>query len=246
MINMQSFLNATRLILGSLAVFIGLCSSAHSQTSASICGDLANGFGPFDYRKYAGTAEWNRHQTNDQNNPLYLVHSAHFRPEMEALSHGGQGPKSDVGPELDYTLRAFPNHHRALDAMVRLSERLKMDAPRGARYNVECWFDRALRFQPDDPIARMIFTNFLIKKNRKPEAMQQLETVLKLAKDNAFTHHNVGLLYFDLGEHQLALTQAHKSIELGLNRPNLREKLQSIGQWTEPTPAQAESDPAKP
>ena len=97
----------------------------------------------------------------------------------------------------------------------------------------------------------MIFTTFLTKTNRKPEAMQQLEFVLKSAKDNAFTYQNVGLLYFDLGEYKLALSQAHKAIELGLNRPDLREKLQAIGQWVEPTsaeavPADAASAPAKP
>ncbi len=76
-----------------------------------------------------------------------------------------------------------------------------------------------MRFRPDDHIVRMIFTTFLTKNNRKLEAMQQLEFILKLA-----------------------LAQAPEAIKLGLNRPNLREKLQAIGHWAEPSPAEAASD----
>jgi len=172
------------------------------------------------------------------------VTGAHFLPFVEALVRGNTS--STPGGDIDYTLRAIPNHHNALMSMMRLGEKEKTNKPSGSRYTVECWFDRALRFRPDDHIARMIYVTFLTKNNRKPEAMQHLEFVLKLAKDNAFTHQNIGLLYFDLGEHKLALAQAHKAIELGLNRPGLRDKLQAIGQWAEPSPAEAASDPVKP
>lgn len=216
-----------------VALSLGLCVNAHAQTGSTACGDLANGFGPYDYRQHAGSQDF---KTN-QNNPLYLVHSAHFRPEMEALSHGGQGPKSDVGPELDYTLRAFPNHHRALDAMVRLSDRLKMDPPRGARYNVECWFDRAIRFRPDDTIVRMIYATYLGKQKRVPDALSQLEIAAAAAKDNPFTRYNIGLIYFDLNEFDRALTEAHIAYGLGMQRTELRDKLTSTGHWREPVAA---------
>lgn len=219
--------------LCALTLGLAFCASAKAQTGASICGDLANHFGPFDYRQHAGSQDF---KTNT-NNPLYLVHSAHFRPEMEALSHGGQGPKSDVGPELDYTLRAFPNHHRALDAMVRLSDRLKMDPPRGARYNVECWFDRAIRFRPDDTIVRMIYATYLGKKKRVPDALSQLEIAAAAAKDNPFTRYNIGLIYFDLNEFDRALTEAHIAYGLGMQRTELRDKLTSSGHWREPVAA---------
>ena len=92
----------------------------------------------------------------------------------------------------------------------------------------------------------MIYTNFLTKNNRKPEAMQQLDIVLNAVKDNAFTHQNIGLLYADLGEHQRALVQAHKAMELGLNRPELKEKLQAVGKWAEPVVVKTEPTLAEP
>lgn len=187
--------------------------------TVSACGPLysAGQYGPYDFRTDKGK--------------LPIVLGAHFTPEVESLITGKSGY---LGSDIDYTLRAIPNHPNALIAMMRLGEREKTLQPRNSRYTVECWFDRAIRFRPDDHVVRMIYTTFLTKNNRKADAMRQLDNVLRSAKDNAFTYQNVGLLYFDLGEYKLALKQAHNAIELGLNRPDLREKLQSVGQWAEP------------
>lgn len=202
---------------------VGLGTPALAQdTSASslLCGTLFSQgqYGPFDFRT--------------DKSMLPIVIGAHFQPYVEALIRGSTG--STPGGDIDYTLRAIPNHPNALLAMMRLGEKEKTQQPRGSRYTVECWFDRAIQFRSDDQMTRMIYTNFLTRNNRKPEAMHQLEIVLSAAKDNAFTHQNIGLLYFDLGEHQRALIQAHKAIELGLIKPELREKLQAVGKWVEP------------
>lgn len=222
---------ANRLALWVALVFVFAANThALAQDEAGPCGALTNGYGPYDFRT--------------DKDKLPIVTGAHFLPFVENLVRGNTS--STPGGDIDYTLRAIPNHPNALMSMMRLGEKEKTEKPSGSRYTVECWFDRAIRFRPDDHIVRMIFTTFLTKKNRKSEAMQQLEFILKSAKDNAFTHQNVGLLYFDLGEHPLALAQAHKAIELGLNRPDLRDKLQAIGKWAEPAPTEAASAPAKP
>ena len=219
-----------------LTLGFGICASAGAQSEFSPCGALTNTFGPFDYRDHAGSVA---HKT-DPNNPLFLVESAHFRPEMEALIRGGQGERSDVGPELDYTLRAFPNHHKALDAMVRLSEKLKKDPVKGARYSVDCWFERGIRFRSNDNIVRMIYATYLGKQKRLPDAMKQLKIVTDSAKDNAFTHYNVGLIYLDFKEFDLALAQAHVAYGFGMQRTELRDRLTSSGHWREPTAAPVE------
>ena len=54
------------------------------------------------------------------------------------------------GGDLDYTLRAFPNHHVALMAMAKLGEKQKTARPAGAKYGVECYFQRAVSFRGDD------------------------------------------------------------------------------------------------
>lgn len=221
-------------IAASLLALAG--ASSQAQDAVGICGGLGNSFGPFDYRDHAGSQDFKV----NSNNPLRLVHTAHFRPEMEMLIRGGQGEKSDVGPEFDYTLRAFPNHHRALMALVRLSDKQQgAEKPKGMRYTVDCWFTRALQWRPDDVMVRMIYASYLGSRNRNNDAMEQLKVATSLAKDNALTHNNIGLIYFDLKAYDKALEQDHRATELGLARPTLRERLTAIGRWQEPGAAPA-------
>lgn len=213
--------------LAGLAVAFFASSSVFAQSDGGSCGPLSNGNnGPFDYR-------------TDRDKYL-IVTGAHFRPEVEMLVRGttGEGP----GGDLSYTLRAIPNNHRALIAMMRLGEKVKKPQPSGSQYTVECWFDRAIRFRPDDSIVRMIYSTYLNKNGRTTEATSQLEIATSFAKDNAFTHYNIGLHYFDLQNYDKALIQAHKAIELGFIQTALRDKLQSVGKWTEP--AEPATEPA--
>jgi exosortase A-associated hydrolase 1 len=75
----------------------GVALPALAQSTSTPCGSLANAFGPYDYR-------------TDRGQPLNLVESAHFTTESGAVDSRYHRP---IGVELDYTLRAFPNHHRA-------------------------------------------------------------------------------------------------------------------------------------
>jgi len=221
-----------KLNTGFIALLFGLLSSifsaepAFAQTGNSACGPLANAFGPLDYRTERG-------------NNLYLVESTHFLPYIESLIRGHTN--ITPGDDIDYTLRAYPNHHRALLAMMRLGEKEKTPKPNGSRYTVECWFERAVQFRPDDTTVRMIFSSYLSKNKRVPEAISQLEHATALAKDNSFTHYNIGLVYFDMKIYDKALAQAHKAIALGFKRTELRDLLEKAGQWQEPvaTPADA-------
>lgn len=209
-----------------------IAANAWAQLANNACGTLTNSFGPFDYRNEVGTQDYKK----NPNNPLYLVESTHFRPEMEALIRGGQGANSPVGPEFDYTLRAFPNHHRALIAMVRLAEMQKVDPPKGARYTVACWFERAIRFRSDDHIVRIIYATYLNKAARREDAIRQLEAAAKLAKDNAFSLYNIGMVYADMEMFDRALEYAHASEALGMQRTELKDRLVAAGHWREPAP----------
>lgn len=192
-------------------------------SQSSNCGAHGGGFGPFDYR-------------GADPQKLYLVESAHFTPPVEALISGSSA--TNAGPDLDYTLRAFPNHHRALLATIRYGEKYKTLSPPGMRYPVECWFVRALQFRPDDYIVRMIYASFLNNQNRKADALKQLAVAENEAKDNSFTHYNIGLVYFDMKEYDKALKQAHRAIALGFTRPELRDQLTAAGKWRDPPAAE--------
>ena len=194
------------------------------------CGDpFVNTYGPFDYR-------------NNQGPRLKIVEDYHFTPNIEALVSGNSGP---VGGELAYTLRAFPNHHRALVALMKLEVKEKTPVPKGANFSVECYLLRAVRFRPDDTTARMLLARYLASKSRRDDAIKQLESTATYAKDNGFTHYNIGLGYLELNEHEAALSHAQKALALGFERTQLKERLQAAGKWRDaaatPEPAAAAS-----
>ncbi|HNW00918.1 MAG TPA: ABC transporter permease [Burkholderiaceae bacterium] len=221
------------LFLG-LFVALSAAESVYAQSRDSACGSLTNAYGPYDYRT--------------DHDKLPIVLGAHFTAEVEALIRGRTSTRP--GGDIDYTLRAIPNNHRALIAMMRLAEKEKTPRPSGASYSIECYFDRALLFRPDDVVVRMIYSTYLNSKARIQEANTQLELATAYAKDNAFTHYNIGLHYFDLKNYEKALIQAHQAISLGFSQTALRDQLQSVGKWTEPTnplsvPSAAASAPAE-
>ncbi len=164
-----------------------------------------------------------------------LVESAHFTARVEMLvgaqSSGKIGPP---GADIDYTLRAFPNHHRALVSVVKYGERKGVPKPEGLRYDVECYFERAVRFKANDPIVRMLYATYLAKHNRQPEAVVHLQQATFIAAGNPFTHFNVGLVYFDMKMYDKALASAHRAQELGFDRTELRDLLKTAGHWQEP------------
>lgn len=204
----------------------------YAQVNSEMCGSLKNGFGPFDYRA--------DHQKPSLESMGYmekriLVEGAHFTPRVETLigaQSGGQiGPP---GADIDYTLRAFPNNHRALISVIRLGEKERTDKPVGTKWTVECYLERAIRYASDDPIVRIIYATFLAKKRREPEALGQLDFASKLADNAGFTHYNVGLVLFDMKQFDKALISAHRALANGFTRPELGDKLKAVNQWQEP------------
>jgi tetratricopeptide (TPR) repeat protein len=209
------------------AMLNGPMPAVAQQVSAQFCGSLANAYGPLDYRTERG-------------NPLHLVESAHFTPEVEALIRGKNS--SGPGGDIDYTLRAYPNHHRALVSVLRWTERAKSPVLPGLARPAECYFERAVRWRPDDAVARMLYAKFLYMYKRPGEAVPQLEIAASNAETSPLTQFNVGLVYFEGGDHERALVQAHKALALGYARPELRERLQQAGKWQELAAASSKPD----
>lgn len=142
----------------SAAIAVVFGAQAQEKTflyTEGMCGPLHNSFGPYDFRTIPMSQK-------------ALVEGAHFPPAVESLRQGHRSQY--VGGDIDYTLRAIPNHPRALQAMVRLGKKERKAQPAGARYPTECYFDRALRFAPDDPWPKILYAIFLIDNNRKKEA----------------------------------------------------------------------------
>lgn len=186
------------------------------------CGPMVrpDALAPMDYRtdrKLLSTVEW-----------------GHFRPNVENLT---KPMFQYFGSDLSYTLHGYPNHPRALLTLIRLGEKENSEQPKGLPYTIDCFFRRALRWRSDDLVVRMIYAQYLIKKERNTDARAQLEYVVNLAGDNPFTHFNAGLLYFDLKDYDKALQQAHRAEQLGFERQDLKTKLTQAGHWRDPVAA---------
>lgn len=199
-----------------LSMFFLLCSASLAfGQRANVCGSLDNLFGPYDYTNAA------------HRRYLPTVEDYHFYAEVEDLSG------RNVPGDLDYTLRAFPNHHRALYAMSRFYlERV----PKGAnkmRYSAECYFTRARRFRPDDETVVMLEGIYFKKIGDMAAAKASFDQALSMAPNSAEVQYNVGLLYADLGDYEKALKLARGAYALGFPLPGLKNKLRKAGVWTE-------------
>jgi len=203
------------LVLG-LVMLVILPFAATSQ-GFEACGELRNPFGPFDYRTATRDVKDN-------------VEHNHFDGSVESLQRGASTPTA-IGHDIDYTLRVFPNHPRALLAMSKLSLREKRPKPTGAQYTIDCYFDRALRFQPNDGAVRMVYGFHLLKKGDRDSAVRELQKALELSGEDASIHYNLGLAYFDLGNFEKSLEHAKQAYKLGFDLPGLRNKLKRAGKW---------------
>jgi tetratricopeptide (TPR) repeat protein len=194
-----------------LAVILTLVAPL-GALAKNYCGELNNHYGPFDYRK----------------GRFDLVEKAHFTEEVEKLIKGSTGP---LGGDLDYTLRAIPNHVRALASLAKLELRKKGEPIQGLKWSVECYFDRAMRFQPDDAGVRTVYGGYLYKLGRTNEAVEQLTEAVKLDPENGTAHHNLGLIYFQKKDYEKAKLHAKKADTLGFPLPGLKNKLIELGKW---------------
>jgi predicted Zn-dependent protease len=193
---------------------LGVAIDGHAQSLG--CGDFEHHYGPFDYR----TA------TKKQRD---LVERFHFTQDVATLTKGASTTK--IAGDISYTLLAFPNHPRALMAMSDLARRQKTRKPAGSTYDVDCWFERAIRFRPDDPMVRYVLGISKLKDGVPVEAVKQLGIAEKALPNDAMVHYNLGLAYLDLDDYDKARDEAHRAYELGAQLPGLRNLLEKAGKW---------------
>lgn len=197
-------------VVAALAVSL----SAGAQ-AANYCGELKNHYGPFDYRL--------RGQVN-----LEIVEEAHFTAEVEA---GISGSTGYLGGDLDYTLRAIPNHARALATIAKVGLRDKTVKVPHTRWPVECYFDRAIRFAPDDGAVRATYGSYLFALGKTDEALSMLKVATELSPDDAVIHYNTGLAYLKKKDYANARRHAKAAYDKGFPLPGLKNKLVEAGQW---------------
>lgn len=193
-----------------------MLSASAAHAAGGYCGPLSAGhYGPFDYR-LRGTFD------------LDVVERAHFTPDIEA---GVKGNTGYLGQDLNYTLRAVPNHPRALSTLTQLAVRKKTLQIDHMMYPVECYFDRALRFAPDDGAVKAIYGNYLHSVGRANEALKMLQEAANLLPQDPTINYNLGLVYFDQKDYAGAMRHARVAYDLGFPLPGLKNKLAKVGKW---------------
>jgi tetratricopeptide (TPR) repeat protein len=202
-------LRLTKMFFG-LAVTTWAWSGAVLAQNVPGCGNLSNPYGPFDY---------NDPTARQENLPRVEQH--HFTPVVQSLRSGQTG---SVSHDLGYTLRAFPNHHAALDAASRYELKggrmVDLDI-RGA----ECFFKRAIAFRPEDETVRMLYANHLVKRKRIDDAREQYVKALELAPESAEVNYNAGLFFLAQGDVERAKDLATIAYRQGYPLPGLRNKI---------------------
>lgn len=183
------------------------------------CGSLENHFGPFDY--------------NDPRNQrrLKLVEDHHFTNDVFALNRSAWHKHLDSS--IAYTLHVFPNHHRALDAISRLALQEGTSQLRRARYTVDCYFERGIRWQPRDATVRLLYGLHHHRFGRTEQAINELRKALDLAPENPEIHYNLGLILVRKGEYVAARRHAQRAYQLGYPLPGLRRQLERAGYWND-------------
>ncbi len=181
------------------------------------------GGGPFDYTN-----------PSDVQKHLEITERYHFNNDVKTLRRGMTG---SVRADLTYVLRRFPNHHPALDAMARLWRKYmkRGEVPPGEgldpRKTAEYWFERAIKFAPHDGMVRLLYGIHKHKLGKYNEALELYKQAENVMPDSADVKYDLGLLYFDMGEYDLAYQYARKAYQLGYPLPGLKNKLIKQGAW---------------
>lgn len=186
------------------------------------CQGKAQGYGPWDY-------------TNaDQRSKIPVVENHHFTAEVENHLKGQSGT---IEGDLDYTLRAVPNHHRALLSVIRyqlkvnkklLASKYPLESP------VECYLQRAMHFSPDDAGSISLYAYYLKEVGQFDKAASYYEKALKVNPNNAKVAYSYSLLLIELKQYDKAMEYAEKAYANGKPPESLKKKLIKLGAWKEP------------
>lgn len=202
---------------------VGTMPNQHALTqelSEDTCGDpFDNGVGPYDYMDPIDRTKLDR---------IPIVEQYHFNRKVESLEGGMTS--SNVLADLDYTLRAVPNHHRALYAVSRYE--LRMGSAKMKPRTAACYFDRAMKFRPKDANVYLIFGIFLHQSGKQSAALEQYTKAIELDGSMAEAYYNLGLLYLDMDRNEEALMAAKSAYKLGYPLQGLKNKLVGAGYWT--------------
>lgn len=221
-----------RTVYWPFVLLLMICIFLSNQAKSDIfeCGPVTNNIGPWDYADPSSSVPTGE----DPMGRIKRVENVHFQPAMRALDLK-LFSIDRLTSEFYYTLKILPNHPHALLAMSRLEKmaggklRQMGISPDMPKVSADCFFDRAIRFRPEDKAVRMVFGIHLHQRGRYKEALREYELAESLDEQSANFYYNIGLLHADMKNWDRAYEYAVKAERGGLMLPALRGKLEKAG-----------------
>jgi tetratricopeptide (TPR) repeat protein len=186
------------------------------------CHGEAQAYGPWDYTK------------GEERSKIPVVEEYHFTPAVENHIKGKSG---SIEQDLDYTLRAVPNHHKALLSAIRYQVKLNkkiLGIHTPLMTPVECYLQRAIRFSPTDFGTVSLYAFYLKEIGELDKSAEYYEKALAIDPDNAKVEYSYSLLLIELKQYDKALEYAKKAYAHGKPPKALKEKLIKLDVWKEP------------
>lgn len=209
-------------------VAIGLAFSNQAKSDVFDCGQLAQD--PWDYADPSSSMATGENPMGR----IKRVENVHFQPGMEALDLK-TFTIDRLAKEFNYTLRILPNNPRALLAMSRLERMVGGKLPQNGatpitpKITADCFFDRAIRFRPNDKAVRMVHGIHLHQRGKLNEALAEYQLAESLGEESGNFYYNLGLLHADMKNWDKAYEYGVKAELGGLMLPALRGKLEKAG-----------------
>jgi tetratricopeptide (TPR) repeat protein len=186
-------------------------------------------FGPFEYLD------------RDKLKPeLFITEEYHLTTEILNLQ---QATTTTAINDIQYTLMAWPNHHKALEAAYRfrLLHRGEFRRDINAPSPVECHLQRAINFSPRDPVPYMIYGMLLHEWKLYEDALESFRMANELMPNDVITLYNMGLTMVDLGMYEEAREVAAQVYSTDFPLPGLMNKLAAAEQESKEQAEEAEA-----
>lgn len=211
------------------AAFVAISSAAQAQPDDQYenCGTLENHYGPFDYYSPA-----NHTSVSGYKSKVGIVEVAHLTSAMLQLKRGNTAVQ--IREDLDYTLRALPNHPAALDLASRFEDRRRdsktfAKAQKPLKLSANCYFRRALMLTPNNGTVWMLYALHAHRQGRFNTAVERYRRADSLDLDSAVFHYNYGLTLLEVGDLEKARVHAERAAELGYPLEGLKKRLAEKG-----------------
>lgn len=215
-------------------ILIAMTAASMGTAVADVadCGELRNfgDIGPWDYADPSSSARTGE----DPMGRIKRVENVHFNPEMKMLNTKRFSIERLTG-EIHYTLRVFPNHPEALVAISRLERMAGGKLPQRSatvftpKISAYCFFDRAIRFRPEDKAVRYSYAIHLHQNRKFQEALEQYRLAESQYEDDRIFQYNIGLLYADVKNWEKAAEHAQRAYSSGVTFAALRQRLEKAG-----------------